>query len=109
MLSSFPGQVRAHVKCEAHLVPADLARLHPAGKARDEPNENPFLDPDDPHLLLGRDWKNNALFDAAASLAEGAIFLAKVILALKILGAIVGGIGFVIITLSSAGVIGGGE
>eukprot|EP00435_Cladocopium_sp_Y103_P061092 s839_g22.t1 len=46
--------VRGVIDLEAILLPADEVRERPAGVGRDEPNQDPFLDPNDPHLVAHR-------------------------------------------------------
>jgi len=106
-LPAFPGKVRACLNCEIGIVEAadrqDANFL--VGRGREEPNQNPFLDGEDPELLRGREsaLMNNAFIDAVVSVARGAWTLAKWLLFFKILAAV---IGFIYATLIVLGQIG---
>ena len=100
------GRTTGVLHLNVTLLPKDLSRLAPVGQGREEPNREPFLDPEDKHLLKGRAlMTNNAVFDAVASIGGWAWFLAKYAIIGKIL-AYVGAVIFgSVVTLKAVGFI----
>jgi hypothetical protein len=49
-----PGQVRGVIELQGVLLHNIEAKQRVVGEGRDEPNDDPWLNPDDPHLLKGR-------------------------------------------------------
>mmetsp|Transcript_115744 Transcript_115744/g.275087 ORF Transcript_115744/g.275087 Transcript_115744/m.275087 type:complete len:1372 (+) Transcript_115744:34-4149(+) len=83
---AFPGEVRGVIDCEAMLLPSDEVRERPAGAGRDEPNQDPYLDPNDPHLVAHRSRiANMKIIKNAKALAGGLLAGAQLLLMLKIL------------------------
>jgi len=56
---SYPGEVRAVLTLEGVLMPLEEAMLNPLGEGREEPNQDPFCDPADPHLVAHRGLLGN--------------------------------------------------
>lgn len=67
-----PGQVRGVIELQGILLHSLEAQQRPVGEGREEPNEDPRVNPDDPHLLKGRVTVAEVLFD---SVADGAFTL----------------------------------
>eukprot|EP00913_Durusdinium_trenchii_P023564 g22140.t1 len=83
---AFPGEVRGVIDLEAILLPADEVRERPQGAGRDEPNDDPFLDPNDPHLVAHRSRiANMKIIKNAKALAGGLLAGAQLLLMLKLL------------------------
>lgn len=83
---AFPGEVRGVIDLEAILLPADEVRERPAGVGRDEPNQDPFLDPNDPHLVAHRSRiANLKIVKSAKALAGGLLAGAQLLLMLKLI------------------------
>lgn len=90
---AFPGEVRGVIDLEAILLPADEVRERPAGAGREEPNQDPFLDPDDPHLLAHRSRiANLAIVKNVKALAGGLLAGAQLLLMLKMIAMACSGI-----------------
>jgi len=64
MHPSFPGHVRGILDIEGMVLPLEEALLREVGEERNEPNEDPFLDGEDPHILAHR----SAVGDVAGTL-----------------------------------------
>lgn len=83
---AFPGEVRGVIDLEAILLPADEVRERPAGSGREEPNQDPFLDPNDPHLVAHRSRiANLKIVKSAKALAGGLLAGAQLLLMLKLI------------------------
>jgi len=83
---AFPGEVRGVIDLEAILLPADEVRERPAGAGREEPNQDPFLDPNDPHLVAHRSRiANLKIVKSAKALAGGLLAGAQLLLMLKLI------------------------
>merc|ERR1712046_264406 len=75
--SNEPGEVRGQIDLQALLLSKSDADGRKVGQGRDEPNEDPFLDPNDPHLLKGREGLGAKLAAAAGAVANAAMMGAK--------------------------------
>merc|ERR1712039_328213 len=71
---AFPGEVRAMLDLEAKLLPEDEALIRDAGRGHDEPNEEPFLDANDPHRMAHRNFLATRQVVKLAGDIGGAIF-----------------------------------
>lgn len=73
--------IRGQAEVEMKLVPHDEAFQYPVGEGRKEPNQDPWLDPDDPHIVEHRNaLANTAIARAAADVVEGVQAGAKMML-----------------------------
>lgn len=59
MHPALPGEARGLLEVQAVLLPSGEAATRPVGSGRDHPNEDPFLDGNDPHLVEHRDFIRN--------------------------------------------------
>ena len=90
---AFIGKVRGFVEIQIRILSGEEAKSFPAGLGRDAPNSDPFLDPDDPHLVQHRNALANTV--VGRSLAKfvdamkSGIRLATILL---IVGSIISGI-----------------
>lgn len=97
---AFPGDVCGVLDLEGLLLPQDEAVMRPVGAGHEEPNEDPFLDPEDPHRKAHRDYMGNlAIVKNVQALAGGIFMGAKIMTVLYILGGAMGSIVFVITTI----------
>jgi len=51
-----PGEQRAELHLEATLMPTEDAAMNPVGEGREEPNQDPFVDGANPHLVKHRGY-----------------------------------------------------
>ena len=92
-LASSPGETRAIADMEFDLVPGPIAEREPVGKGWEEPNNSPFLDGNDKQIKMHSSRVNiDGALKVLGDLASGALFLAKLIIAGKIIAAILGGV-----------------
>jgi len=68
--SAHRGETRGELEVELRLVPEAEAKLFPVGEGWEEPNEDPFCDQNDPHLVAHRG-------SLASSIAAGAVDMAN--------------------------------
>jgi hypothetical protein len=103
---AFIGKVRGFVEIQIRILSGEEAKSFPAGLGRDAPNSDPFLDPDDPHLVQHRNALANTV--VGRSLAKfvdamkSGIRLATILL---IVGSIISGIVGLILLLVDMKVI----
>lgn len=93
-----PGMLRGQVELELKLVPGDEATQYPVGAGRDEPNKDPFLDPDDPHITDHRNYFANteiaqAIGNTVESVQQGFAYL----MYMQVFAAVVAGIVMLVI------------
>eukprot|EP00931_Biecheleriopsis_adriatica_P056902 TRINITY_DN33749_c0_g1_i3.p1 TRINITY_DN33749_c0_g1~~TRINITY_DN33749_c0_g1_i3.p1 ORF type:complete len:1032 (+),score=214.29 TRINITY_DN33749_c0_g1_i3:352-3096(+) len=89
MYHSSSSDVRAQIDMEAMLLPADEAVMRPAGNGRDDPNQDPFCDGTDPHLVSHRSRIGNlAIVKNLKAIAGAALFAGQLALIGKILAAV---------------------
>jgi len=97
---SFPGEVCGILELEGLLLPRDEAALRPVGEGREEPNEDPFLDPDDPHLKAHRSYIGNlAIVQNIQALGQSLFMGMKLMTMLYALGGVFSGLVFVVTTI----------
>mmetsp|Transcript_40620 Transcript_40620/g.91210 ORF Transcript_40620/g.91210 Transcript_40620/m.91210 type:complete len:1406 (+) Transcript_40620:175-4392(+) len=74
---AYPGEVKGYLELQAVLMPMEEAMSRPVGAGREDPNEDPFCDPDDEHLVKHRglvktmEFLNNAAYYGKALLVGG--------------------------------------
>jgi len=71
---SNPDEVRGILDMEARLLPMTAALAQPVGAGREQPNEEPFLDPNDPHLLKHRSSFGSGEWFGDITALGGALF-----------------------------------
>lgn len=97
---AFPGQVRCEMDIEAKLLPQAEALMQPQGNKRDPPNDDPFLNADDPHLKEHRDYLNNmAAVKNIKAVGNALVTGAKWMTYLYIAGSVIGGLVFAIFSI----------
>merc|ERR1712046_560183 len=90
---SFPGERRAILDMQGLLLPAEEAEHRIVGEGRDEPNEDPFLDPEDPHLKEHRNFVGNLAIVQNLAFAGQLIFSGvKWVTILYTMGTVIGGL-----------------
>jgi hypothetical protein len=86
------GRVTGVLDMQGIILHHSEARARPQGEARAEPNEDPYLNPDDPHLLKGRKTMFNNIASGFVHTATMAMTLAKYGLTARLLMMAGGGI-----------------
>mmetsp|Transcript_46970 Transcript_46970/g.87454 ORF Transcript_46970/g.87454 Transcript_46970/m.87454 type:complete len:1286 (-) Transcript_46970:123-3980(-) len=87
------GEVNGRLELEGVLIPMEEAVLRPVGAGRDEPNEDPFLDPDDKHLAGHRSAVGNLEAVKNLKYVGGMLFAGfGMMTALYVVGAVIGGV-----------------
>jgi len=97
---AFPGDVCGVLELEGQLLPEDEAVMRPVGAGREKPNEDPFLDGEDPHLKAHRDYiANLAITKGVASLGRNLFAGMKMMTYLYIAASVIGGLVFCATTI----------
>uniref|UniRef100_A0A7S4T5M2 C2 domain-containing protein n=1 Tax=Alexandrium monilatum TaxID=311494 RepID=A0A7S4T5M2_9DINO len=97
---AFPGDISGILDMQGILLPLDEAMERPVGRGREEPNEDPFVDPEDPHLKAHRSYVGNlAIVQTIRAAGAGILMGAKLLTVLYMVGGAISGIVFVITTI----------
>merc|ERR1712232_154131 len=79
-----PGKVRGLLDMQGILLHGIEAKSRVQGKGWEDPNDDPWVNPDDPHLLKGRQTTLQYMADTAAAAGKGLWFMAKYGMMIKI-------------------------
>ena len=103
---AFVGKLRGSIEIAVRILTSEEARSFPVGKARDAPNQDPFLDPDDPHLVQHRSILSNTSFGRSfMKFVENLKSGFKIATIIFIIGCVIAGIVSIIVFLYSMGII----
>jgi hypothetical protein len=103
---AFVGKLRGSVEIAVRILTSEEARSFPVGKGRDAPNQDPFLDPDDPHLVQHRSILANTNFGRSfMKFVENLKSGFKIATIIFIIGCVIAGIVSIIVFLYSMGII----
>jgi hypothetical protein len=103
---AFVGKVRGYIEIQIRVLSGEEAKAFPVGLGRDAPNNDPYLDGDDPHLIQHRNaLANTVIGRSVAKFVEQMKSGIRWMSILFIVGTILSGIAGLIIFLVYIGVI----
>ena len=103
---AFIGKLRGMIEIQVRIVTVEESRSFPVGIGREAPNQDPFLDGDDPHLVQHRNVLGNTSFGRSLSRFVDALKSGlKWGTILFIIGWVISGIVGLVVLLVSMGII----
>ena len=103
---AFVGKVRGYIEIQVRILSGEESKAFPVGVGRESPNNDPYLDGDDPHLIQHRNaLANTVVGRSVAKFVEQMKSGIRWMTILFIVGTVVSGIAALIVFLAYIGVI----